>query len=87
MRASGRLAANPDDGRDAVDPGHGDVGDDHVGRESLRRLHQGVTILDRRNDVELRPQELAQLFRRVGVVFGQQQSWAVHVNKRAHAFS
>ena len=87
MRAFGSLAADPDDGLDAVDPGHRDVGDDHVGRESLRCLHQGVTILDRRNDVEFRPEELAQPFRRVRVVFGQQQSWAVHVNRRAHAFS
>ena len=81
------VAADQHGGLDAVHPGHRDVGDNHVRREPLRRVHESVTVLHRSNDVELRSEQLAQPFRSVRVVFGQQHSWAVHVHQPAPAFS
>ena len=64
---TGIRVAAPDqsDCLDTIDTRHGNVGDNHVRREPLRRVHQSVTVLDRRNDVEVRSEELAQPFRRL----------------------
>ena len=46
------------------------------GESRLRPLHQSVTILDRRNDLEFCSEQLAQLFRSLRVILGEQDSWA-----------
>ena len=70
------MAADQSDRLDAVDTRHGNVGDDYVRREPLRRVHQGATILDRRNDVEVRSEQLAEPFRSFRVILGEQYPWA-----------
>ena len=48
------VAPDQGDRLDTVDTRHGNIGDDHVRCEPLGRLQQSITILDRRNDVEVR---------------------------------
>lgn len=63
-----------------VETGHHDVGDDHVGMDGVRRSQQGVPVTDHRDDVELRLEQLAQLFGDPRVILGEQDSRPAHAS-------
>ena len=48
------------------------------GRGVVRRPEQGVPVRDRGDDVELRLEQLSQLFGDPRVVFGEQDPWSIH---------
>ena len=63
---------------DPVEPGHHDVGDDHIGADLVLGREERPPITDRRDDVEFGLEQAAQLFGDPGVIFGQQDPRSIH---------
>jgi hypothetical protein len=72
MRAAGWRRRIAPAARIPVNAWHDDVGDDHVGRQSLGRIHEGPSVADGPDDLELRLEQGAPELRRRRVIVGEQ---------------
>ena len=70
---------------EAAEPGHREVGDDHVGSKPLGRLDEEVSVADRADDVEIvLSEQSGQALRDEHVVVGEKDGVAMHRLLEAH---